>query len=209
MKPMRTVLAILVTIAGAAACRNANDRAEAAETSLVGAAGAQPVHVDSIFPVEEELRRFRVGLAEPSGLGRGAAASRDLLIDAFLDALAVHDTAAFAAMALDRAEFAHLYYPHTRYTRPPYELSPALLWFQLQQNSEKGLVRVLRRLGGKRHDLLDYRCDEAPEVQERNRIWTGCELRLEAGSDTVSGRWFGSILERDGRFKFISYTNGL
>ena len=205
----RLIPVMLAAMIGAACERGGAAQAAQHETTGAAAEERPPVHVDSIFPIEEELRRFREGMAEPDGLGHGSAHSRDALMRAFLAALTTRDTAALARMTLDRAEFAYLYYPHTVYTRPPYELSPALVWFQVQQNSEKGLVRVLRRLGGSPLDLLDYRCDAQPEVQERNRIWSGCELRLNAGSATSSRRLFGPIVERDGRFKFVSYANGL
>jgi hypothetical protein len=112
-------------LAAAAACGTgeASDRAlTAAErapapgaTSELYARKSPPTHVDSIFPVEEALRRFRAAVGpEPAGL-EGGAASRHALLDRFAQALAAHDTVAFAGMVMSAAEFGWLYYPHTRY----------------------------------------------------------------------------------------------
>lgn len=40
-----------------------------------------------------------------------------------------------------------------------------------------------------------------------NLIWNGCVARLDAAPDGL--RLFGAIIERAGRFKFLSYANAL
>jgi hypothetical protein len=170
-----------------------------------------PVHVDSLFPMEEEIRRFRADLPEaPDRLGDGAATSIDELVARFAAALESADTAVLRMLVITRAEFAYLYYPFTRYTAKPYELSPALVWFQLQQNGEKGISRALRAFAGRPLGLGGFSCPAEPVVEEANRLRDGCVLRLRAadGSD-VEKRLFGTILEREGRFKFLSYSNDL
>jgi hypothetical protein len=114
-----------------------------------------------------------------------------------------HDTADLRAMVMSRAEFAYLYYPHTQYTRRPYELPPELLWFQIGQNSEKGIVRVLRRLGGQPLGVRSTKCEDEPEKVGPTRLWNRCLVR-RAGAEE---RLFGSIMELDGRYKFVSYAN--
>ncbi len=168
-----------------------------------------PAHVDSIFPIEESLRRFREASGpEPTGLSAGAA-SRDALVERFVTALAAHDTAAFRDMLVTREEFGWLYYPHTQFTSRPYEMAPELLWFQLQNGSSRGLGRLLDRMGGTRLDLVEHRCAPVPLVEGPNRVWEGCLLRIvpPTGGEPANLRLFGSILERDGSFKFVSYSN--
>lgn len=165
--------------------------------------------VDSILPMEEELRRFRQTVAErPASLG-GGAPSRDALVEGFLTAIEAADTAAFRNMLLTRAEFAWLYYPHTRFTAPPYELPPGLLWFQIENGTSRGFGRMLDRMGGRPVHAEGYACPSDPLVEGPNRIWENCVVRLSPpGGEARDLRLFGSILERDGVFKFISYSNG-
>ena len=164
-------------------------------------------HVDSILPPHEALRRFRTGLAEPAaGLG-GGERSIDSLVARWAGAVASHDTGTIRRLLLNRPEFAWLYYPSSPFAGPPYYQPPDLVWFQFQVNGEKGIVRVLRRLGGSDLRLRGVTCAEAPKVQGDNRIWERCMVRREVEGDTVSQRLFGGIIERDGRFKFISYSN--
>ncbi|MEX2230422.1 MAG: hypothetical protein WEB13_12385 [Dehalococcoidia bacterium] len=171
-------------------------------------AESPPTHVDSILPIEEHLRRFRLDLgAEPAALS-GGARSRDALVARFARALTERDTAAFADMLLTGAEFGWLYYPHTRFTAPPYRLAPELLWMQIQNGSSRGFGRLLDRLGGTTADAGTYRCAPEPIVEGPNTLWEGCVLTAAApGAEPKEIRLFGSILERDGVFKFVSYTN--
>lgn len=174
-----------------------------------GAAGGDgdtlaPHRVDSIFPPDEQLRRFRLGL-EPADTLRHAAADRADLVARFRHALEHHDTLALRRLVLDRAEYGYLYYPGSRYTRPPLQQDPGIAWLLLQANSEKGIARVLRRFGGTPLPFATHQCGSEPEREGRNSLWTGCVL----GTGDSATRLFGSIIERDGRFKFVSYANDL
>lgn len=169
-----------------------------------------PVHIDSIFPIDEEIRRFRATIdTQPVELGGGAAGSVTELVARFRAALERSDTAALRSLIIDRAEFAHLYYPHTVYTREPYELPPGLVWFQIQQNGEKGILRALRLYGGTTGMLGEHTCEPEPVAEGPNRLWQECTVSVRSGDDIESKRVFGSVLERDGRFKFVSYANDL
>ncbi|MBV9772421.1 MAG: hypothetical protein JO040_00630 [Gemmatimonadetes bacterium] len=169
---------------------------------------SQPAVVDSALPVQELLRRFRADLpTTPTELA--GVASRDSLVARYVGALQANDTSALEPLVLDRAEFAYLYYPTTPQSKPPYELPPALMWFQLQSSNRKGVFRAFRELGGKPLHYAGYRCDEKPEVQGENRIWNGCLVRIrpEGQGKVEEARLFGGIIERAGRFKFVSYAN--
>lgn len=165
--------------------------------------------IDSVIPIDEALRRFRAGLPVATELDSTAARSRDALVHAFAAAIAARDTARLRALTLSRAEFAYLYYPFTPYVRRPYELAPETLWFLGQQASDKGLRRVVERLGGPAFRIAAYACDDTAAVQGRNRLWQHCAVAYTAGTDTgqTRRRLFGTIVERDGRFKFLSYVN--
>jgi hypothetical protein len=184
---------------------------ETAETAPHSATASAPQGVvDSVFPVEESLRRFRASLAHEALALEDAAGSRDELVQRFVDALEAADRDALVRLVLNRAEFGHRYYEHTRFTRPPYELAPEILWFQIQNRSGRGLHRLLERLGGRPLGFQGYSCNPDPEAEGPNRIWTDCVLRItDLRGDTDEARLFGAIVERDGSFKFVSYANEL
>jgi hypothetical protein len=172
-------------------------------------AQAAPVHVDSAIPRDEELRRFRSGLIEPAELA-GGARSRDALVQSYVSALERGDTAALTALAITQAEFAYLYYPTNPQARPPYDLSPGLMWFMLQQTGRRGLLHALGERGGHPLGFLGYRCDRSPSREGANRVWGPCLVsRRQANGDVVAERLFGLILERSGRYKFVSLANRL
>jgi hypothetical protein len=162
--------------------------------------------MDSILPPEAEERRFREGLADPGALA-GGTRSREALVRAFVRAVEGADTAAVRRMILSRAEFAYLYYPSTEFTHAPKRMSPALLWFLTMQESEKGIGRLFARRGGRPLDYVSSRCAPEPRVEGENRLWDRCTVTLRRDGETKTERLFGTILERDGRFKFISYQN--
>ena len=175
--------------------------------------------VDSILPVEEELRRFRLAVRE-QGASTGTdtndivtaltsgSVSREALIRRFIRALATSDSSDLRAMRLTAREFADLVYPESAHTRPPYRQSPALVWNQVSNPSASGLTRLLRRLGGQPLGYVNHSCARKPESQGANIIWTECTVVLmDSSSEATRHRLFGSIIERDGRFKFVSYSN--
>lgn len=201
----RTIV-LLAAALGVAAC----DEVQPAQGLAAAAAEHGPAHVDSIFPIEEEVRRFRAALPDSAVRLEGGAGSRDELVARFIAALEARDVAALDRLVITPAEFAYLYYPHTRYTAQPYEMAPALLWFQLENYGSKGLTRALARYGGRPLDAVGHACPDEPLVEERNRTWPGCVvLRTTGAGDTTGLSLFGGILERDGRFKFINYANRL
>jgi hypothetical protein len=203
----RIRFALLALVLPLAACGEADRPAPASAPASPPPAVRPAAYVDSARSVAEDLRRFRDGL-EPASALRGGAASRDALVRGFVAAVEAQDTAAAVRMVITRAEFAYLYYPHTPLVAPPREISPQLAWFLMLQNSEKGITRTFRRLGGSSLGYLGHDCGARPAVQGPNRLWTGCEVRrVTEGGDTVRQVLFGGIVERGGRFKFVSYAN--
>ncbi|MET0400017.1 MAG: hypothetical protein ABW277_24720 [Longimicrobiaceae bacterium] len=203
----RIRFALLALALPLAACGEADRSSSASAPASPPPAVQAAAYVDSARSVAEDLSRFREGL-EPASALRGGAASRDALVRGFVAAVEAQDTAAAVRMVITRAEFAYLYYPHTPLVLPPREISPQLAWFLMLQNSEKGITRTFRRLGGRPLGYLGHACGARPAAQGPNRLWTGCEVRrVTEGGDTVSQVLFGGIVERDGRFKFVSYAN--
>ncbi len=214
--------ALMLATLGATACGRAapEARAEAAAAGPASNGAAtvaarpdgpgdplRPIHVvDSIFPPAEQLRRFRAGLPRPAGL-EGGSATADALARRFLAAVEHSDTADLRAMALTRAEFAYLYYPGSASARAPGREDPRIVWFLIQQNSETGIERALRKLGGRRLELRAWRCPEATQSSAL-RVTEGCTVTFTIdGGAPQTLRLFGSILEKDGQYKLLSYAN--
>jgi hypothetical protein len=164
--------------------------------------------VDSILPPEESLRRFRENLPAVSTLEH-AESNRDSLVRRFVRAVERNDTTTLRAIVITRAEFAYLYFPTSSHARPPAQQPPALVWFLQSQASEKGVSRALNRFGGQALDARGYTCASPPRVEGGNTIWDDCRLHVRANGDTSSIRLFGGVIERDGRFKLLSYSNDL
>lgn len=197
-------LAIALTSIVGAAC----DRSATPDSDI--AARPPGYVVDSALPIDTLLARFRATIPDTITTLVGGEPSAERLAREFLRAISANDTATVQRLVLNRAEFAWLYYPHTRFTKPPYEMGPDLLWLQMNAASEKGIVRALRRYGGSAMRFEALSCPDSVTPEGPNRITMGCRLRF-AASDSAARtlQLFGSLIERDGRWKFVSYANDL
>jgi len=163
--------------------------------------------VDSILPMEEHLRRFRTGLADTREFTSGAG-SRDALVKSFMRSLESSDTTALVRLAASRAEFAYLVYPESPLSAPPYAQAPDLVWMRHAAASSTGLKRLLDRVPGTRLWLRSWSCSEPPVIEGANRIWRDCVVRYAPqGGVMQTMQLFSSIIERQGRYKVLSYAN--
>lgn len=186
---------------GIAAC-DAAPRGE----SATPAAGV----VDSALPIPTLLARFRATVPDTPTVLAGGADSPLTLARALAGAIAAHDTAAVRALAVSKAEFGWLYYPHTKYVRPPYELGPDLVWFTLVAASDKGAGRLLSRYGGRALRVEAVTCPDSAEQEGPNAVLRGCRVRFTVPDSAARDmQLFGALLRRDGRYKFLSYANDL
>ncbi len=195
------------TLMGCRADRSPQQESEAArQAAHVQQVVASGGIVDSIVPVAEALRRFRVEIPKVDTLRHGSRSTR-ALVSRLAQAVTAHDTAELNAMVLDRAEFAWLFYESSSLARPPYEAPPALLWGQIRTASDDGARKLLARLGGKTIRVSDLQCGEEL-VEGENRLHQRCTVRFEApGAPVLDGNLFGTIIERQGRFKFVGLGN--
>jgi hypothetical protein len=196
MKTKRLMLWLGFTVL-AVSCRNVEAKPE--QTGVV----------DSVVPRESALARFQGSISQVDSL-TGGAASRDQLVRRFVTALEKGDTVALGSLVLTQSEFGWLYYPTNPEGLPPYRLTPQLMWFMLEGHSDKGYLRLLQLRAGKSLRLISHRCEGEPSRQGENTVWGPClMLRLGEKGDTISERLFGQIVERGGRYKFVSYANKL
>jgi len=170
---------------------------------------AQPGYiVDSILPMEEQLRRFRADLSLAANALEGGARSRDELVTSFVESLESADTAALIRLTISRAEFAYLVFPDSPFSAPPYAQAPDLVWMRHTAASGTGLKRLLARVGGASLGFRSWSCSALPEKQGINRVWRDCKVRFAKGGGTEQTlQLFASIIERQGRFKILSYAN--
>lgn len=156
-----------------------------------------------------QLATFLEGTARVSDL-TGGVANREELVRAYLQALRAQDTASLRHLALDRGEFGWIYYPTNPQAHPPFDLEPGLFWFMTSQHSAKGLGKALESLGGRPFQYAGHSCDTSASHEGENTVYGPCLVRLvQAPGDTVQIRLFGLVIERHGRWKFVSYANKL
>ena len=179
-------------------------RPSRAEPAVVDSAASKVV--DSLLPIEEEIRRFRIDVPEVPENLEGGEPSRDALVERWVNALERRDSVALNRMLMTAAEYITFYYPESPYTRPPYRQKPSLRWFLITNSSSQGAGRVWQRHAGAPLGYSGYRCTAQPEVLGSNRIWHDCSLKLKQTGGEQRLRLFGSIIERNGRFKFLSYA---
>ena len=170
---------------------------------------AQPSYiVDSILPLEEQLRRFRAGLTDVPTEFSGGETSRDLLVKTFVRSLESADTSRLIKLTVSKAEFAYLVYPESPFTSAPYAQAPDLVWMRHSAASGTGLKRLLDRIAGTKLGFLSWQCSPEPQIAGTNRIWKDCSVRFVPGSsDTTNLQLFSGIIERQGRYKILSYAN--
>lgn len=171
---------------------------------------AQPGYIiDSIFPIDVEIQRFKAaaGGVEVRALTDGAP-SREDLVRQIVAAAVARDSARLARLTVTPREFVDLIYPSSPFARPPSQEAPGRIWLMIANPSMSGRIRLLRRLGGLAVSYDRHACDPAPEYQGANRLWTHCAVTLRAADGSAEAhRLFGTIVERDGRFKVMSFTN--
>ena len=165
--------------------------------------------IDSAHTPEEDLRRFRKAFPGDSATTFvGGSSSREALVRRFVRAVVESDTNDLRAMAVHAREFSDLYYPESPYAHPPYHQPPEEAWMLIQTPSSTGLTKLLKKLGGKPMTYVSNACDPKVAHDGATTRYAGCLVRtVGTNGDTVTRRLFGSIVERNGQYKFLSYTN--
>jgi hypothetical protein len=173
---------------------------------------ARPDYViDSIFTPEEGLKRFRKTVPGDSATRLvGGSTSREALVRRFVTALAKNDTNDLRAMVVHGREFADLYYMDSPYSHPPYQQQAGMAWTLIQNPSIGGLTRLIQKFGGKPIKYVSHKCDPKSIHEGRTTRYAGCLIVLvEPDGKEYTRRYFGSIIEIGGQFKFLSYSNQL
>ena len=222
MRQLSSFLSFICIVIGAAtsACSRSADAASARTDSLradsIARARQDSINrtlpgyvIDSARPIPEEIRRFaaRIG-GDPVTSFAHASASRETLIRRVVRDVTHADSTDLAAAAVTPREFIDLVYPSSPYTHPPYEQPPDLVWMQIASPSAAGYRRLLARRGGQAFSYLGHTCAGKPDRQGPNTLYLDCFITVrDPQNERIKQRWFGTIIERDGRFKILSYRN--
>lgn len=200
------LLSIVIAVSACSADGSAQSHAEsnaAVSPATVAAADSADAH-------DRRVQAFRATVPteqRTDGFDAAAPVSREALVRALVRAVETHDTTLLRRLVINRGEFIDLYYPSSLYAKKPYLQDPAFVWFQFQENSIKGITRLVTRYGGRELGYRGHDCQAEPLLQGANRLWQHCVIDWAQQPNHL--RVFGSIIERAGRFKFVSYANDL
>jgi hypothetical protein len=129
------------------------------------------------------------------------------LARAVLEALGRGDREALRRLALDEREFREIVWPELPASRPERNLPLEYVWTDLRTKSESALAQTLQVHGGKRYELL--KVGFTGETSQYRSFLVQREALLELRDDSgrpQSLRLFGSVIQKDGRFKVFSYV---
>ena len=165
--------------------------------------------VDSIFPPDEAMRRFRATVpgAAPLRLA-GGAPSTEQLLRTFWAKLTAGDSVGVDALSIDKAEFAYLYLPDSPELRSG--MQPQIAWLLLDEASVRGLGRArLRAEQLKATTIRGVACSGnlAPVGAARVQGPCGVIVRRPPRLDTV---WIANrVISRNGVVKLLGFANPL
>lgn len=133
--------------------------------------------------------------------------SPEALSRAVLTALAARDVDTLRALPLDETEFRNAVWPDLPASRPERNVPFDYAWGDLRQKSDNARRRLAARHGGRRYELVKvlFAAETTRYRTYEVHRETVLDLRDEEGEE-VRLALFGSILEREGRFKLFSYV---
>lgn len=133
--------------------------------------------------------------------------SIDALAHAVLQAVAARDVLTLRRLALDETQFRQHVWPELPASRPERNLPFSYVWGDLHTKSSTNLDRVLSTYGGRTYTLDRIRFTGGT-TQYRTFVVhrdSSLEVHDEKGRrETI--QLFGSVIEKDGRFKVFSYV---
>ncbi len=136
-----------------------------------------------------------------------AHGSADALGFAVLDALAHSDRTKLDELVLTEQEFRDHVWPDLPAARPERNLPFSYVWRDLKQKSAYSLAETLSTHAGQHYELIAIRFLGETTPYHTYRVHRKAELTVKsAAGATLPLRLFGSVLEKDRRFKIFSYV---
>jgi hypothetical protein len=138
----------------------------------------------------------------------GTYSSPEDLARDFLDALYRKDVEALKGFALNEDEFRLHVWPELPSSRPERGVPLEYAWGDLNQKSTNSLRRTYDRYGGRK--LTFIRLDFEDETTPYETFKVHRDARVVVLDEETGKEWrldlFGSVMEKDGRFKLFSYV---
>lgn len=140
---------------------------------------------------------------------QGGASSVDELIQEFLQALRDDDPKALHALRVTETEYRELIVPgNVAEGDPPQVLSAEAseyFWQLMDQKSAYHEKSLLGRHGGRSYTVNGYSFEKGHKTYAGHQAWRRLALDVVAEDGTQNDIRTGSIIERDGRYKFVSF----
>ncbi len=136
-----------------------------------------------------------------------AHGSAESLAQAVLDALKREDINSLNTLTLNEQEFREHVWPELPAARPERNLPFSYVWGDLHQKSNARLRATLAKHGGNKYELVSIRFTGETTRHQSYRVHRDSELTVRDNEGREQQvRLFGSVLEKNGRFKIFSYV---
>jgi hypothetical protein len=133
--------------------------------------------------------------------------SPEALARAVLKAIEERDAGALDALALNKQEFTEHVWPELPAARPERNLSADFVWGDLHQKSNVTLRDTLTAHGGNRYEFVRIAFLGDTTTYGSFRVRRESELTVKDPKGASRQiRVFGSMLEKNGRYKVFSYV---
>ena len=127
--------------------------------------------------------------------------------DAVLSSVQSGNLEPLEALALTEPEFRRYIWPELPVSRPESNTPVEFVWGMLHRNSEAHLRQTLARFNGRRLALKRIEFRGASTMYRHVAVHRDTTLVVDAGDGTEQiVRLFGSMIEKDGRWKVFSYV---
>ena len=142
----------------------------------------------------------------PSALSNSHGSSESLA-RAVLSALEKRDVNALNTLALNEQEFRDHVWSELPAARPERNLPISFVWGDLHQKSDTNLRQTIAKYGGNSYELVSIRFVRGSTDYRSYRVHRESEVTVTDREGRKQDlRLFGSVLEKDGRFKVFSYV---
>lgn len=146
--------------------------------------------------------------AQARALDNGQVSLR-ALAELALQAAAAGDAVALNSLRVTEREYKEHFFPELPEAGPTHNIPVEFHWYHLNLRSLKGLQDVIDEHAGQRYELLDVFATQGAQDFKTFRAHRKVELKVRRAPDGAEAqiRLFGSVLERNGEFKILSFPS--
>ncbi len=130
------------------------------------------------------------------------------LAEEVLKAVASNDPEALLKLRVSEKEFRKFLWPEFPASQPKMNVPFGFAWDNLNQKSEKAARRALSKYGGGKYRFESIYFQEKTETYDSFKLYSQSVLLVRDPEGAVQEFDFcGSIVERNGEYKFLSYRD--